>query len=238
MGTTPVTCETRDGIATITLDDGRANVLTLHALEALHDAFAAAEADGGPVVLTGREGRFSAGFDLGVLGAFGPDAPRLLRAGFELSHRMLAHPQPVVVACTGHAFAMGAFLLLSGDLRIGVAGADHRITANEVAIGMTMPRSAVEICRQRLTRTHFDRAVILAEEFNPEGAVAAGFLDRVVAPADLHSAARQAAATLGALDPAALAATKLRARADTLEALRAAIEADDADFCAAVQAPV
>jgi len=171
-----------------------------------------------------------------VLMSFTPDAARLLRTGFELSHRMLSFPRPVVVACTGHAIAMGAFLLLSGDHRIGVAGGDHKITANEVALGLTMPRAAIEICRQRLTRAHFDRAVILAEVFTPDAAVAAGFLDAVVSAPELLGAAKRRAAELMRLDPAAHAATKLRAREGTLAALAAATEADDAEFRAVLAA--
>jgi enoyl-CoA hydratase len=143
---------------------------------------------------------------------------------------MLSFPTPVLIACTGHAVAMGVFLLLSGDYRIGVAGGTHKITANEVAIGLTLPRAAVEICRQRLTPAHFNRAVILAEPYTPDTAVDAGFLDRIVPSADLLDVARGAAAQLARLDLDAHAATKLRARDSALKALRAAIEADDAAF--------
>src|SRR6185312_6230463 len=112
----------------------------------------------------GRAGVFSAGFDLKVLRAGGPNARTMLRAGFELAERMLSFPMPVVIACTGHAVAMGVFLVLSGDYRIGVAGR-YKITANEVAIGITLPRAAIEICRQRLTPAHFSRATVPAEVF-------------------------------------------------------------------------
>lgn len=218
-----------DGIATVTMDDGKANALSLAMLGEVGAALDRAEADGAVVVLTGRPGRFSAGFDLSVLMAGGPDAVAMLRAGFELSHRLLSFPRPVVIACTGHAVAMGSFLLLSGDYAVGAAG-DYKVTANEVAIGLTMPRAAVEICRQRLSPACFNRAVVTAEVFSPEGAVVAGFLDRVVPAAELADVARETAARLAALDAAAHEGTKQRARADALAAIRAGIEADDADF--------
>ena len=139
-----------DSVATITMDDGKVNVLSLSMLTELDVAFGRAAADRAVVVLTGREGVFSAGFDLPVLRAGGTEAADLLRAGFDLAARLLAFPTPIVVACSGHAVAMGAFLVLSGDYRIGARG-PFKITANEVAIGITMPRAAVEICRQRLT---------------------------------------------------------------------------------------
>ena len=153
----------------------------------------------------------------------------MLRAGFDLAARLLAFPTPVLVACPGHAIAMGVFLVLSGDYRIGASG-PYKLTANEVAIGMTVPQAAVEICRQRLTPACFNRAVLLAEVFSPQDAVAAGFLDRVVAPAELAAAAAETAAGLAGLDLDAHAATKLRARRLAGTALREAIDSDDAAY--------
>jgi enoyl-CoA hydratase/carnithine racemase len=216
-------------IATITMDDGKVNVLSLRMLTELETALDRAAADRAVVVLRGRDGVFSGGFDLPVLNAGGSAALAMVRAGFELAERVLSFPTPVVVACTGHAVAMGVFLLLSGDHRIGAAG-PYRITANEVAIGLTMPRAAVEICRQRLTPAHFNRAVVLAEPFDPAGAVEAGFLDRVVDAAELDDAARTTAEALATLDLASHAATKLRARGPALEAIRAGIAADHTAF--------
>lgn len=224
-----VTYQPGDSIATVTMDDGKVNALSLQMLMELNVTLDRATEDGAVVVLTGREGVFSAGFDLAVLRAGGSDAVAMLRAGFELAERILSFPTPVLIACTGHAIAMGVFLLLSGDYRIGVVG-PHKITANEVAIGLTMPRAAVEICRQRLTPAAFNRAVILAEVFSPADAVAAGFLDRVVPAPELHDVAASAAAELTKLDPDAHAASKLRARAPALKAIRSAIETDHAAF--------
>ena len=226
---TLVTYRLRDSVATITMDDGKVNALSLAMLTELGAALDRASADRAVVVLTGRERVFSAGFDLPVLRAGGTDAAELLHAGFDLAARLLAFPAPVVVACPGHAIAMGVFLLLSGDYRIGAAG-PYKLTANEVAIGLTMPLSAVEICRQRLTPACFNRAIVLAEVFKPDDAVAAGFLDRVVPPAELAEAAAAAAADLARLDLDAHAASKLRARRQALTALREAIDRDDAAY--------
>jgi enoyl-CoA hydratase len=216
-----------DSVATIRMDDGKVNALSLAMLTELDVALGRAAADRAVVVLTGREGVFSAGFDLPVLRAGGTEAADMLRAGFDLAARLLAFPTPVVVACSGHAVAMGAFLVLSGDYRIGASG-PYKLTANEVAIGITMPRAAVEICRQRLTPACLNRAVVIAEVFPPEEAAVAGFLDRVVAPAELRAAAAGAASLLATLDLDAHAATKLRAR--QLAALRNAIDADEAEY--------
>jgi enoyl-CoA hydratase len=227
-----VSYQLQDSVAVVTLDDGKVNALSRQMLTDIDGALDRAVADGAIVVLTGRPGVFSAGFDLRVLRAGGEEALAMVRAGFELAARVLSFPRPVVIACNGHAIAMGAFLLLSGDYRVGAAG-PGKITANEVAIGLTMPRPAVEICRQRLAPAHFNRAVVNAEVYAPDAAVDAGFLDRVVDEAQLAEAARDAARQLRALDVAAHATTKLRARDKTLAAVRAAI---DLDYAAATTA--
>jgi enoyl-CoA hydratase len=212
-------------VATVTMDDGKVNALSLSMLTEVHAALDRAASDGAVIVLTGREGRFSAGFDLGVLNAGGSDALAMLRAGFTLPERLLSFPTPVVIACTGHAVAMAAFTLLSGDYRIGAAG-PFKITANEVAIGLALPRTAVEICRQRLTPAHFNRALNLAEVYSPDDAVAAGFLDRVVPAADLAAVAHEVATGLAQLDMRAHAISKRLTRADALAAIRAALDAE------------
>jgi enoyl-CoA hydratase len=222
MGTL-VNYELTDSVAAITMDDGKVNVMSLAMQTGLHEALDRAEADGAVVLLRGRDGVFSAGFDLAVLRAGGPDALAMAQGGFELARRVLAFPQPVVVACTGHAVAMGAFLLLSGDYRVGAAG-PYKFAANEVAIGLTLPAAAIEVLRARLTPSAFSRAAILAETFSPENAVEAGFLDRVVPDWDVAANAREVAAALSTLDRKAHAATKLRARHATLTGLRAAID--------------
>ncbi len=217
----------RDGsVATIAMDDGKVNTLAPPMLAELGAALDRAEADGAVVVLTGREGIFSAGFDLNVLNAGGQDGIDMIRGGFELATRLLAFPTPVVIAASGHAIAMASFLLLSGDYRLGAAG-PYKITANEVAIGMVMPHAAIEICRRRLAPAHFDRVVLLSEAYDPEGAVEAGFLDRVVPAGDLLDAARELAGRLATLDMQAHAASKLRVRERALAAIRQATEAQD-----------
>ncbi|MGH8323497.1 MAG: crotonase/enoyl-CoA hydratase family protein [Steroidobacteraceae bacterium] len=223
--TTPLTYQLKDSVATITMDDGKVNVMSIAMLSALNAALDSATADRAVVVLTGRPGVFSGGFDLKVLGAGGPDAQKMLRMGFELAYRILSFPTPVVVACTGHAIAMGVFLVLAADYRLGAEG-PFKIGANEVAIGMTMPHFGVEMCRQRLAPAHFNRAVMFAEMFAPADALTAGFLDRVVPPADLPNEAQKLAAAMTKLNPAVFTATKQRVREQAVTAVRAAIDAD------------
>jgi enoyl-CoA hydratase len=215
----------QDGVACVVMDDGKVNVVSSAMQAELHAALDRAEADNAVVLLSGRDKAFSAGFDLATLQAGGPPAEAMLRGGFELAERMLSFPQPLVIACRGHAMAMGAFLLLCGDYRIGADG-PTKFAANEVSIGLTMPLAAVEILRQRLTPAAFTRATLLSETFTPANAVEAGFLDQVVAPDELDTTATALARSLTSLDKAAHAASKLRARAATLAAMRAGIDAE------------
>lgn len=222
--------ESNDVVGTIILDDGKANVMSVGMLQEINAALDKAEAEKTVVLLAGREGMFSGGFDLNVFKREKAEQLAMLKAGAETAERLLSFPAPVVVACTGHAIAMGVFLVLAGDVRIGVVNGPSKICVNEVQIGMTVPRFAVEICRQRLTPANFNRAVITAEPYNPQQAVEAGFLDYLVPVAELLSTAREKAVTMSKLVRDAHVATKRRARESTLTALRRAIQADIDDW--------
>jgi enoyl-CoA hydratase len=210
-------------VATIVMDDGKVNAMSSRMIGEVNAALDKAQADRAVVVLTGRDGVFSAGFDLTTLRAGGVEAIAMVRSGFELAERVLSFPFPVVVACTGHAVAMGVFLVLSGDYRVGAEGT-YRIVANEVAIGIPLPEPAIEIMRNRLTLSAFNRAGILAEPFSPANAVEAGFLDSVVPPHALSDTANAVAVAASTLDLEAHAETKRRVRRATLAGIRAGIE--------------
>jgi enoyl-CoA hydratase len=216
-------------LATITMDDGKVNCMSLRMQSELNRALDQAEKDRATVVLTGREGVFCGGFDLATFRQGGEDLYRMLKGGAELAVRVMAFPTPVVTACSGHAVAMGAFLAISADARIGAAG-PFKIVCNEVAIGLTLPRFGIEIVRHRLTPAHFNRALINAETYSPEAAVEAGFLDRVVPAADLLAEATNVAKSLTQLNAKAHAETKLLVREHALGALRVAIESELGSF--------
>jgi enoyl-CoA hydratase len=205
-----------DGIATITLDDGKVNALSTAMLRSIGEQLDRAEADGAVVVLTGRETTLSAGFYLRTE----PDGwPEMLAAGARLAERLLSFPRPTVVACNGNAIAMGAFVLLSADVRVGARGA-FRIGLNEVAIGLTLPWFAIALARHRLARPYDDRCSVTGVILGPDEARAAGFLDRLVDPGELQDAARALATELTGIDAAAHAATKLRVRERALAGVR------------------
>lgn len=220
-----VTYHLHDGIASVKLANGKVNALSPDVIVGLNRALDQSEQDKAVVILTGQPGILSGGYDLKVMTSSPQAALDLVAAGSTLTRRMLAHPFPIIVACPGHAVAKGAFLLLSGDYRIGVEG-PFSIGLNEVKIGMTMHQVGIAIARDRLTTPAFQRSVINAEMFNPQGALAAGFFDRVVAPEELLPVANEVAQQFKDLNMAAHRKTKLKVRKLLLETLDAAIEID------------
>jgi enoyl-CoA hydratase len=223
-----VTYRLGEGIAEITLDDGKANVMSPAMMAQINAALDRAAADRAAVLLTGRPGMFSAGFDLAIVrGGEQAAAEAMFETGFELAARVLSFPAPVITACTGHAVAMGLFLMLSSDYIIAAAG-PYKLAANEVSIGLTMPYTAIEILRQRLVPAAALRALTLSEPFTPASAVAAGMVDEVRPEVGLSYAARDVAARAAALDRDVLAASKQRIRERSAAAVRAAIDADRA----------
>lgn len=230
-----VTYTQADAVATIVLDDGKVNALSPDLQQNLNAALdqaqhAAVLAEVKAIVLAGNARVFSGGFDLAIFGSGDPVAGlAMLGGGLELMVRILTFPVPVVMAATGPAIAGGSFLLLSGDHRVG--SAKSRCQANEVAIGMTVPQACVEILRMRLTPAAFQRAVGLAASFAGADAVAAGWLDELVETEDVLSHAQQVAAGLAAtLHPTHHLASKLKARAEALAAIRVGIDGLAAEF--------
>ncbi len=226
MSTTePLTITIDDGVALMHLDDGKANALSHHVLELLHGGLDQAQADADAVVIIGRPGRFSAGFDLAVMSAGDKPMQDLVLAGAEWLLRLYAHPQPTVAACTGHALAGGALALLACDTRFGAEG-DFKIGLNEVGIGLPLPTFAVEMARDRLATDHLVRATIQGEIYDPAGAVAAGYLDQHLPADDVIATATVEARRLSAMSRGAVAATKARLRSATLRRVRATLTDD------------
>jgi len=217
--------ELGNGIATVTLNNGKVNAISPDVIAELNESLDRSETDEAIMILTGRPGILSGGYDLKVMTSGPANAIALVAAGSTLARRMLAHPFPIIVACPGHAVAKGAFILLSADYRIGVDG-PFRIGLNEVEIGMTMHHVGIELARDRLRKSFLNRSVINAEMFDPQQAMAAGFLDAVVAPDELMPAARAVAEDMKRLNMTAHAKTKVKMRAGLLRTLDDAIEAD------------
>jgi enoyl-CoA hydratase len=222
-----VTYEKADGVAKVSMDDGKVNVMSSAMLRQLTVAFERAETDGVIVILTSaRAGIFSAGFDTKILARRDPgEVYEMVRLGAELAARVLAFPYPVVAACPGHAYPMGAFLLLASDVRIGADG-PYRIGLNEVAIGIAVPTFGLELARHRLTPAYLQRTALTGEMFAPSVAMTAGFLDQVVPGSHLQETAYAVAGALRKIDRPSHASTKERLRRGTLQAVRESIDSE------------
>ncbi len=214
-----------DGVATLTLSNGKVNAISPDMIVAFNEALDRATQDKAIVIITGQPGILSGGYDLKVMTSGPQNAIELVAQGSTLARRMLAHPYPIIVACPGHAVAKGAFILLSADYRIGVEG-PFNIGLNEVQIGMTMHHVGIELARDRLGKAAFQRSVINGEMFDPQGAREAGFLDRVVSVGELLPTAMAVAAQFKKINMNAHRNTKVKVRKALLETLDEAIELD------------
>lgn len=226
--TDTVTVTEADGVSLVHLDDTKANALSPAVVAAIDTALdRVLDEEAAAVVLAGRPGFFSAGFDLSIMQ--GGDVGALLRlvlSGAELALRLFTFPKPVVAACTGHALAMGALTLMCADERIGTDG-KFKLGLNEVAIGMALPGWACELAAARIDVRHLQRATLGAGIHTPEEVVAAGYLDRTVGSHEACvEAAVHAAQRLAGLDAAAYARTKELVRAEVVDRMRAHIAQD------------
>jgi enoyl-CoA hydratase len=220
-----VTYEARDSVAVLRMDDGKANALGYDLMDALDAALDRAEKEASAVVLVGRAGRFSAGFDLKQMMAGVEQARALVTRGAGSLLRLYTLPMPLVMAVSGHALAAGALLVLTGDVRIAARGA-FRIGLNEVQIGMPVPVLAMELARDRLAPSHLMSATLFATVVDPEQAVVAGWVDEVADEAAVLDRAIERARQLAALPRDAYAKTKMVLRERSVRYMRETLEMD------------
>lgn len=219
------TVEITNDIALIRMDDGKANAINFEMIAALNAALDTAEAEAKAIVLAGRDGRFSGGFDLNAFASLGADGVyKLLDAGAELLLRLYGGPLPVVAACTGHAIAMGVFILNACDTRVGASG-EYKIGANEAITGMNLPIFAMELARDRLSPGHMTRAMVQGFIYNPQGAVEAGYLDMLADADKVEAKALAVAGQLAQLPGKAYGWNKKSIRKGTLDRIRASLGA-------------
>lgn len=225
--------EKQDNIVTISFDDGKANIVSHDFLESLEQSLDRCESESvGAIVLRGREGMFSAGFDLKEF-AKGPEAGAALALrGFRILLRLHSFPIPLIAAATGHTVAMGAFIVMACDLRIATKG-PFKITLPETQISMDLPPVLLSLTASRIAKSHMTRAALLSEVFSPDDAVIAGFFDDCVDPEQLDAHCHTLASRLAELPREQFAKNKLDIRAETLNAMRTDIEAMAARAAAA-----
>ena len=193
------TLKTEGDVSMITFDDGKANVFSLAMSQTIEKLLDEVSDDKGALLLIGRPGMFSAGFDLKVMSSGDGEAVQeMVKGGFKLLRRIYSFPRPVVAACSGHGIALGAFILLCSDYRIGAEG-EFIIGANEIRNNMSIPEPILEIAKSRLTKTHWYRAILNAEMYPMSEAIAPGYLDELVKPEKLKEIALGRATDLATL---------------------------------------
>ena len=209
-------------VAVITMDDGKANAVSHTYIDAMNQGLDQAEGEAKALVLLGRTGVFSAGFDLKEIAKGPAQSKALVDKGAKLLFRLFTLPLPVVAASAGHAIAAGALVLLAADTRIGVAG-DAKYGLNETAIGMSLPPFGLQIGLCRLSKRYHTEAMIQATLYDGERAQDAGFLDQVVDLDALEVAALAAATQLAELPTKAYATMKLDVRKQYIEIIAASL---------------
>ena len=209
-------------VAVITMDDGKANAVSHNYIDNLNDGLDRAEGEAKAVVLQGRSGVFSAGFDLKEIGKGPAESKALVDKGAALLLRLFSLPMPVVAASAGHAIAAGALLMLASDTRFGVGG-DAKYGLNETAIGMTLPPFGLQIALCRVSKRHQTQAIIQASLYDAEGAQRAGFIDEIVSAEELEQCALAKATELAELPTQAYAAMKLDVRRDYIGIIAASL---------------
>lgn len=218
----------RDKTAIIMLDDGKANVFSKTMSYELQEALSKAEHEANATILMGREGFFSAGFDLKVLQSGNVDEiTAMIIAGFETLIQVASHPQPTLAACTGNAMGLGAFILLVADTRIG-AEAQYSVSLPETRAGMQFTPLLITAAQARLNPMKYVEAALQSMPYSPQDAITAGFLDALVAPTALLETALQTATKLSTLPSATyqknkhdLLQTKLETMQKNLDEIKA-----------------
>ena len=209
-----------DRIATITMDDGKANAFGFDMMAAINACLDEAENGADVIILTGRPGIMCAGFDLKVMKNAPEDATEMVRLGGDLLLRLFGSKQPIIIAATGHGIAAGGLLMLSADYRIAAAG-DARFGLNETAIGMVLPPFGMDLARFKLNNQFLDAAVVGATLYSPEEAVTVGYVDQVVAADKVMDCALEKATAIQQLDLTAYAGNKKIIRGAMIEKIAA-----------------
>ena len=211
-------------VSIITLNDGKANVFSPEMSKTISSLLDEVPDDKGSLVITGRPGIFSAGFDLKIISSGDASAvSSMIKTGFTLLARVYNFPRPVIAACSGHGVALGAFLLCCADYRIGAKG-QFIVQANETRNNMSIPTPILEISKTRISKTHWYRAILNAEAYPIEKATEPGYLDEVVEAESLMTRAMEVANDLATLGHPHYKITKDLDQKDTLKRIHDAID--------------
>ena len=218
------TLSQEDEISIITLDDGKANVFSEEMTQAINDCLDKVPTDSGSLIITGRPGMFSAGFDLKVIAS--GDVPKIKKmslSGFKLLSRIFSFPRPVVAACSGHGIALGTFLLCCCDYRIGIKG-EFLLGANEMETNMVIPTPILELIKFRISPSHKYRSILGAEMYQLDKAIDAGLMDQIEEAETLMDAAIEKAKDLATMGHPSYTLTKALFIKDVADKINNALE--------------
>jgi len=182
MGGNMIEFTKEDDVAVVKLDDGKVNAMSAPMLRKLNESLDQAEAECQAIVLAGREGVFSAGFDIKVMqeGEL-TDRHEMTEIGSATLSRLFSSRTPIVAAVTGHGFALGAVIAAVCDYSVGETG-KFSFAVNETKIGEIFPPWGYEILLSKLSKKHVYSAAVLSQTYTVEQAVEANFLNEAVAP--------------------------------------------------------
>jgi enoyl-CoA hydratase len=178
--------------------------------------------DPGAVVITGRDGFFSAGADLKVVPSLDASGQAAMVDGINrLFAGWYSFPRPVVCAVNGHAIAGGMILALCGDYRVGCN--EGKLGLTELRAGIPYPACALAVVKAELSAAAARVLALRAELIDPPTALALGALDELVSPDDVVPRALEVASEMAALPRSAYPIVKKQLRRETLEVLAAVV---------------
>jgi enoyl-CoA hydratase len=221
-----VSVEERGKATLVRVDRPPANAMNLELLDELVGALEGLAAHvPAAVVITGRDGFFSAGVDLKEVPGYGPEEHHRMVSGI---NRMVLATYglscPVIAAVTGHAIAGGLVLALCADLRI--ASLEGRYGLTEVKVGVPFPQAAIGVVRAELAE-HSARSLALGNQLiGGAEALRLGLFDEALAPHAVLSRAEQLAGEMTAFPADVYAATKRELRRQAFSSMTAAAAAD------------
>jgi enoyl-CoA hydratase len=180
------TIERRGRVAVVTMNTNKVNAQNRAFFADLHEAFDILEREhpDSPVVLTGTDGRFSAGLDLDEhfrLFAGDRDAVASWFQNYRATNmRLFTYPRPTVAAVNGHAYAGGLVSAAFCDYRVAV-DENARFGLNEVRIGIPMPAVYVRMLAYAWGDSVAARASLTGEVFSSQQAHELGMVHELVA---------------------------------------------------------
>ena len=221
----PIATLSKEGdISIIKLDDGKANAFSYDMLSQVNELLAKVPRDSGALVITGREGLFSGGFDLKTLATGDMEKiTKMVQLGYNLLLELFSFDRPIVAAVSGHSIALGLFVTCSADYRIAIDG-KYVCQANEVRNNMDIPTQIMEILKARVNKKYFYPAVYHSDAYSVQESIEVGFIDEVVSEDQFMERAMEKAKELATLPHPFYANTKKTAQEDVRQKIADAIE--------------